>query len=278
MLLRSHLLVVSVVAVSSWTITAAAQDAPVDGPRELKLAPLPSDGVEKAPPPPREVRDGAPRLGLTEGPFGLAGGTMWAAAVGGGTSAGKGQSYGEGGVLVGGAPIDRLTLHVFGGRTSDGRWAPDATAHVTFLGSTRDGYALGALARYKLEGFSEAGGEVELGLTGGLRTRRFYLDVNAIFGAGLEEEEGGEMDGELKLRTGIAATDALRVGIDGRARKRMNGSRTLAGNKTWDALGGPQISLALGSLYCAVQGGATTVSIADGVGVFGLATVGATVP
>lgn len=249
-----------------------------DGPRaELRLQPLAPDAIEAPASTPRDVRDESPRIGLTDSPFGLRGGSMWAAATGGGTAA-KGQSLGEGGVLVGGAPIDRLSIYAFGGRTADGRWAPSATLHLTYLGSLKEGYALGVLGRYKAEGFTEAGGEIELGLTGGLRTRRFYLDANAIFGTGLEEEEGGEMDGEVKVRTGLAATESLRLGLDGRFRKRVNGDRLLAGGRTWDALGGPQATFGTGSFFAAIQGGPSTVGVANGVGLFGLATVGGTMP
>ena len=148
------------------------------------------------------------------------------------------------------------------------------TAHYRLVGSLEEGAALGALAQYKTEGFTKAGGEAELGLTGGIRSRRgFTLDINLVAGLGVEEQEVGEMDAEGKVRIGYDVLEALRLGAEGQLRRRVASERALAGGRKWDAVAGPQVLTRLGQVSVAATGGVTTVSVVSGVGAFGLVSV-----
>lgn len=246
-------------------------DEPITPARTLRLQPLPGDQVDKAPVPDNDLKSAFPRYAFVESPWGFDKPGMFAALAAGGVTA-KGQSESQGGLRLGGA-FDRLTVHALLGRGLDQRWSPTATAHVRLLGSPQGTYALGLMGQYKAEGFTEAGGEAELGVTFGLRHQRFYLEANALAGAGLEEEEGGEVDAEGKLRVGFRALDLLRVGAEGQFRQRVSGDRRLPGNKTNDWTAGPQAIFASGPLFAAVTGGAT--SQLGQTGSFGVLTVGA---
>ena len=249
--------VVTVLLVTSAVF--AQEDA--TQPRKLQLQPLaPVDAADRRDPigaaTSNDLKSAFPRYAFVESPWGFDKPGMFAALAAGGVTA-KGQSESQGGLRVGGA-FDRLTVHALLGRGLDQRWSPTATAHVRLLGSPQGTYALGLMGQYKAEGFTEAGGEAELGVTFGLRQQRFYLEANALAGAGLEEEEGGEVDAEGKLRLGFRALDILRVGAEGQFRQRVSGDRRLPGNKTNDWTGGPQAIFASGPLFAALTGGATS--------------------
>ena len=141
------------------------------------------------------------------------------------------------------------------------------------LGSLEERFALGLLAQYKAEGFSELGGEAEVGVTMGGRLGRFSAMSNLVVGAGVEQEEVGELDGEAKLRVGYDVVGPLRLGAEGQVRRRFAGEHRLAGGRQWDALGGPQVMLLAGPVAVSLSGGATTNGVAAGVGTFGMATV-----
>lgn len=261
----------SVVATLVFPAFAAAQETP-DAPRTLTLQPLPPDAAERAAKAPSDTRDEAPRHAFVESPFNLASGVMMAALTGTGTAA-KGANAGEGGVRIGGSPVSRLVVHGLVGRGTDGKWAPTATAHYRFFGSLADGYALGALAQYKTVGFTEAGGEAEIGVTGGLRRKHFYLDANVVAGVGVEAGEVGELDGEGKLRLGFELDETFRFGVEGQIRDRLAGDKPLPNHRAFDVLGGPQILASWGRFVFAATGGATTMNVAQGVGGFGTLTL-----
>ena len=261
------------VALLAFAAPAAAQDAP-DAPRTLALQPLPPDSVEAAPKAKTDARDEAPRNAYVESPFSLGSGVMMAALTGTGTVA-KNGNVGEGGVRLGGSPVDRLVIHGLIGRGADGKWAPTATVHFRFLGSLAEGYALGALAQYKTQGFTEAGGEAEIGFTGGIRRAHFYLDANVLAGVGVDAGEVGELDGEGKLRLGYELNETFRFGVEGQFRDRLAGDHLLAGNRKYDVLGGPQLLAALGRFVLGATGGVTTVNVAQGAGGFGVLTLSA---
>ena len=157
---------------SAICLPVFADDAPAAA-RTLRLLPLTPDAVEKAPVPENDLKSAFPRYAFVESPWGFDKPGMFAALAAGGVTA-KGQSESQGGLRVGGA-FDRLTVHALLGRGLDQRWSPTATAHVRLLGSPQGTYALGLMGQYKAEGFTEAGGEAELGVTFGLRQQRFYL-------------------------------------------------------------------------------------------------------
>jgi hypothetical protein len=259
--------------------SALAQQAPDDGaPRpQLRLQPLGEQGGkpdEAMAPATRDARDEAPRMGLVESAYGMRSGTFFAGLTGTGTSA-KSENAAEGGVRVGLSPLPRLTLHGLIGRDAAGRFSPVVTGHDRLLGSLDEGFALGVLGQYKAEGFSELGGEAEVGLTSALRSGRFSMMGNLVAGLGVEEEEVGEMDAELKLRVGYDLGDSFRVGAEGQVRNRLAGDNLLAGGRKWDALGGPQLMWLGGPIALAMSFGPTTVGVKDGVGTYGMVTLAA---
>lgn len=259
--------------VTSVSAAAVADDSQDPGTRVLRLQPLPpADGAKEEVQRDNDLKTAFPRYAFVESPWGFDRTGMFAALAAGAVSA-KGQSESQGGLRLGGS-FDRLTVHALLGRGLDQRWSPTATAHVRLIGSAQGTYALGLVGQYKAEGFTEAGGEAEFGVTFGLRHRRFYLEANAMAGAGLEEAEGGEMDAEGKLRVGLRALETLRVGAEGQFRQRLAGDRRLPGNKTNDWTVGPQLIFATGPVFAAVTGGAT--SQLGQTGAFGVLTVGAT--
>lgn len=243
------------------------------------------------PPRPAEVRQTTPaataagspidqtlRIGLVESPYGLPRGFIGVAALGTVTSSKDSGTPTDGGVLVSGAPIERLTLGAYLNKDTQGNFAPMIGGHVRWLGSLDRGFAFGSLAQYKAEGFSEWGGELEVGLTFGARLRRWSLDSNVIAGFGLEEKDAGEADAECKLRTGFDITEGLRLGLAGQGRQRLAGDRKLAGDKTWDAKGGPQIALSWHQFVASATAGPTTQYVAEGVGFFAMLGVGGISP
>lgn len=147
------------------------------------------------------------------------------------------------------------------------------TGTFRLLGSLTEGYALGVLAQYKAEGFDELGGEAEVGFTGAARAGRFTVMGNLVAGMGLEEKEGGEVDGEAKVRVGYDVVDTLRLGAEGQVRTRLAGDVTLPGGRRADVIGGPQLLLRAGPLAIAIAGGPTTVGVPSGVAGYGMLTV-----
>jgi len=222
--------------------------------------------------------DEAQRLSFVENAYGSAPRTIFAGVSG--LAISSSEERAQVGVLIGGSPLKRLTIHGLVGRDGKGHFAPWLAAQYAFLGGLKERYALGALAQYKTEGFTEAGGELELGALFSLRPGRFHLDVGALFGVGLEEEEAeregeeeGEADVEGKLRFGYNVLEPLRVGVVGRFRQRVVGERSLAGGKGWDFIGGGEVVASLGPCAISASGGPTTLGVADGVGAYGMLSV-----
>ena len=227
-----------------------------------------------APIPRRDARDEAPRLGLVESPYGLAPGAFMAGLTGTTTSK-QSENHTEGGVRLGVSPLSRLTVHGLVGRDDKGHFSPVLTANVRLLGGLSEGYAIGLLAQYKAEGFAELGGEAEIGALAAMRAGRLSLMGNLVAGVGVEEEEVGEMDGEVKARIGYDVASFFRVGAEGQFRRRLAGDRSLAGGRKMDALGGPQLTWLAGPVALALAGGPTTVGVAQGSGAYGMLTVAA---
>ncbi len=209
---------------------------------------------------------------LLENSFGTKGSIAFAGITGTGVTGASTQSS-QGGIILGGAPIDRLTVHGFVGRDDAGHLAPSVTLHLRFLGDYKRGYALGTLARYKTEGFADAHGESELGLTAALRRGRLHLDTNIVGGLGVEESELGEVDGELRFRIGYDVFSNFRLGSLWQYRKRLAGDRALAGGRTWDTLGGGAVSAWYDRFLVSINGGPSTVGVATGVAAYGMVTV-----
>lgn len=276
--MKHRLAALAAASVLCTSMHAFAQQPPADEPRpQLTLQPLPPlDTDDKARPAEgsvRDLRDEAPRLNLVESPYGLSRWAAFAALTGSGVSA-RSANEAEGGVRLGLSPLNGLSLHGYVGRDSKGTLAPTFTGHYRIIGSLEQGYAIGALAQYKTEGFTEAGGEAEIGGTFGLRTGKLSLTGNLVAGIGVEDEEVGELDGETKLRFAYAINDTLSVGAEGQGRSRLAGDRRLAGNRTFDVLGGPMMMVTSGPLVVMASGGPSTVGVPTGVGAYGMLTIG----
>lgn len=255
----------------TWASTAQAQNPP---PWQFSADAIPSETKPVPTPVARDPWTQLPRLGFTESPFGMPANAGFVALSGLGTSA-KSTNEAEGGVRVGFAPLSRLTIHGFAGRDGQGRFSPSAALHLRLLGDGARGGALGLLGQYKAEGFSELGGEAEIGLTAGWKGARWTLAANAIVGVGVEEKEEGEVDGELKARAGYDLGGGFRLGAEGQARRRFAGPNSLAGGRTWDALGGPMLAWQGEPMTVAMSFGPSTTGVAQGVGAYGMLTVAA---
>lgn len=222
-------------------------------------------------------REQVPRLGLVDTAHGLPAGVGFVALSGQGTSA-RSENAAEGGVRLGLAPVSRLTIHGYAGRNARGELAPELAAQVRLLGGIERGGSLGVMAQYKAEGFSELGGELEVGVLGSLRRGGWNLTGNVVLGAGLEEEEEGEMDGEIKVRVTRELGSGARVGVEGQGRRRLGGPNRLAGGRDQDVLGGALLGWGGGPLVLSLSFGPSTRGVASGVGAYGLLVVAATVP
>ncbi len=225
-----------------------------------------------APSSPRAL-DEVPRIGVVESAFGSRARTVFVGAEG--LFSSNSSHSTQGGMLLGGSPLPRLTLYGMFGRDAEGRFSPSATAQYAFLGAEGAQHALAGLVQYKAEGFTEAGGELELGVLTGLHRSRWLLNVGAVAGFGLEEEEEGEVDAEGKLRVAYDVLDSVRVGILARFRERLAGERRLPGDRNWDFIGGPEVAGTFGPFMLSASGGPTTFGVADGVGAYGMLTLAA---
>jgi hypothetical protein len=165
-----------------------------------------------------------------------------------------------------GSPIDRLTLVVDAPRDVYllDRFAPSAAAIVRILGNGVDGFSLGALAKYKVEGFgTDKNGDTESEIEGGILLSYvkygFHADLNAITGFGLTDD--GEIDSEGRLRLGYDVMKLVRVGADGQFRYRLAGSTRLLNGALWDFAAGPQILIGTSHFFGALTGGPTTMGL-----------------
>jgi hypothetical protein len=221
------------------------------------------------------VPDRVPVLALTATAFGGAARRYGAAAVATATSALSGATRAEsqwgGGVRLWGAPWERVTISAEAMRRDTGELAPSLALQVRLAGSPTGAWAFGAMGRYKAEGFAEVEGEVELGLLASLAARGWHCDLNVVAGRGFEAQE---TDGEALLRTGYDVLPSLQLGIEGRYRARLTGDASLAGGKSWDLVGGPEVIASLDRFFGVLMAGPTTVGVVDGVGVAGLVSIG----
>lgn len=221
----------------------------------------------------RTAQDNAPVVLLTHLARGSSKGRYGASAIGSATFAVSGDVDSEsefgGGLRLWGAPIDRVTLLAEGLRSDTGELAPAFTLQVRILENQT--WAFGALGRYKAEGFAEIEGELEAGLLGSYAAGGLYLDLNAVAGRGIEEDE---TDGELSFRGACEAFGPVRVGVEGRARYRLAGARDLSNGRPWDAVGGAQLTASFDQFYVGALTGPTTVGVANGVGWSSMLTFG----
>ncbi len=267
MRIRSRL-VASACSVVLLAASPAGAQSPSDAPSDREGTP--------------DARGSSPIVAYTYAAAGAAGHTMGAQTYGlalGGRGAGRGAMLG-GGVTIWGAPVDRLTLVGDASRDGFGQFAPSATAIVRVLGRADDGFSLGLLGKFKVDGFAvgpngEMESEIESGLLLSYARTGWHADLNAIGGVGTGDD--GEVDAEGRLRLGRDLGDLARVGVDGQMRYRLHGDTPLLGGRTWDFAGGPQLLVGRRPFYAALTGGPATMGIARGVGWSGVITVGGTI-
>jgi hypothetical protein len=234
-----------------------------------------------APAGPRDVKTEVPITAFAYSATGAPEKTVGAYGYGLGL-AGSGQRFtAGGGVTAWGSPVDRLTLVADALRDVYllDHFAPSFAAVVRLLGKADDGFSLGALAKYKVEGFgTDANGDLESEIEGGLLLtyahRQLHFDLNTITGFGLTED--GEIDTEARLRLGYDVGPMVRVGVDAQGRWRLAGTQNLPGNRTWDFAGGPQVVVGGKSFFGSLTTGPTTMGLTtpDIVGWTAMASVG----
>jgi hypothetical protein len=185
-----------------------------------------------------------------------------------------------GGGAIWGSPARRLTLVVDGQRNLSRDFSPSAAAILHFYGDRAEGLSLGALGKFKIDGFAggpdrdEIESEVELGALVSYRHASWYVDANAIAGRGMGDD--GEMDAEGRLRFGSSLGSYARLGFDGQVRARVAGPRLLPNGRTWDFAAGPQAIFAMDRWYGSVTAGpATTGLVSSSVGWLAMLSVGA---
>jgi hypothetical protein len=276
---RGAALAFSAAAFIAWSPNAAAADP--SRPQDSLRA---SAGT-------KDVRDEIPNLVYAYSAHGVTAGTFGAQAYGLGLVGPTGSYYAPtvpasppmagGGVSAWWSPFDRLTLIGDGARNIFGNFSPSAAAVVRLFGRPGDGFSLGWLGKYKVDGFAggpladEFESEIETGVLVSYARRGFHFDLNAIGGRGIGPD--GEMDAEGRLRIGYDLFSYLRLGFDSQARFRVAGVNKLVGDRTWDFAGGPQILFAHKPFFAALTAGPTSMNIARNIGWTAVITLGVTV-
>lgn len=227
---------------------------------------------------PADARQTTPVLGYGQSAFGAAARSAGALGYAGlmygqpNPTGETGKLLPQGGARIWGSPIERLTILLEVDRRDFGTASPSATLAVRLFGSREKGWAVGAAATYRAEGFAHIVGEMEGSLLVSFARRGFYADLNGVFGAAFAEKEA---DAEVKVRLGYDVTSWMRVGADSRFRMRVGGGKYLAGGRSYDAIGGPEVVFGYKNFFAAIQGGPSTVGVAQGFGWGGTTTVGA---
>jgi hypothetical protein len=228
----------------------------------------------------KDVRREIPILAYTYAAHGVSAKTIGVQAYGLGLVA-----RGQDGALGGGgavwlSPIDRLTLVMDGQRNVARDFSPSAAAVVRLFGDGREGFTLGALGKFKIDGFGkgpngdEVESELEMGALLSFAEAGWHVDANGIAGRGIGDE--GEMDAEGRLRLGRDIGSWVRVGLDGQARARGAGPMTLANGRTWDFAAGAQVLAYSGPLFGSLTTGPTTTGlVTNNVGFTAMLSVGA---
>jgi hypothetical protein len=195
-------------------------------------------------------------------------------------ASGQDAVVGGGGALWG-SPVDRLTIIVDGQRNVSRDFAPSAAAIVRLYGNGREGLTIGALGKFKIDGFGKGPGgdevesELEFGALLSFASAGFHLDGNAIGGRGLGDD--GEVDTEGRLRFGYDLGDWVRLGLDNQVRVRVSGPLNLPNGRSWDFASGMQLLGYSGNFFGALTAGPTTMGlVSKNVGYTALLSIGGT--
>ena len=213
----------------------------------------------------KDVKNEVPIIAYAYQAYGASKGTVGAQAYGLGLGATGQRGIVGGGISVWGSPIDRLTLIGDAQRNVFGNFSPSAAVVFRLLGTPGDGWSLGALGKFKVDGFAggptknEIESEIELGLLASYVRDGWHLDMNAIAGRGTGDD--GETDAEGRLRIGKDVARLVRLGIDGQARVRLSGPKYLPNGQIWDFAAGPQIMIGSKAFFGALTGGPATMGL-----------------
>jgi hypothetical protein len=85
------------------------------------------------------------------------------------------------------------------------------------------------------------------------------LDLTVIAGRGLGDD--GETDTETRLRIGHDLGALVWLGVDGQARLRVSGPRSLPNGRSWDFTAGPQLLLGSGGFFAVLSAGPATAGL-----------------
>ena len=224
-----------------------------------------------------DVKGEIPNAAYAYSAYGATAGKVGVQAYGMGLGGRAQRATLGGGGAVWGSPIDRLTLVADGSRDATGNFAPSAAAIVRLLGNANDGFSLGVLGKFKVEGFGTGpGGETESEIEGGLLLSYakygWHMDLNAITGFGTGDD--GEIDAEGRLRANHDVGRFVRVGIDGQARYRLAGDTRLPGNRAGDFVAGPQVLVGSSTFFGSLTGGVATMGVVNQVGWTSIVAIG----
>ncbi|HEX5101664.1 MAG TPA: hypothetical protein VFV94_19265 [Polyangiaceae bacterium] len=228
-------------------------------------------GGEKTKEKPRDAKSEVPITAYAYDAKGAPEKTVGAYGYGLGLAAsGQDTSLG-GGVTAWGSPIDRLTIVGDAPRDVSGRFTPSLALIGRLLGGEAAGWALGALGKWKAEGFGVGphGDEIESEIEGGFLVSfddsGWHLDTNAL--AGFGTGPAGEADAEGRLRLGYDVSRLVWLGVDGQARVRLAGPKYLPNGRIWDFAAGPQVSVGTKHFFGAFTAGPATMGlVSDNVG------------
>ena len=263
---RRGLLACALALVTTAVAGSAHADPPNDAPPAGTVA--------------RDVKSEIPIVAYTYQAYGASAGGYGAQLTGLGLAATGQRAIGGGGATVWGAPIERLTIVADAQRNFFGNFSPSAAVVFRLLGTPGDGFSLGALGKFKVDGFAggpskdEIESEIELGVLASYVRAGWHFDANAIAGRGTGDD--GETDAEARLRIGRDLGQWVRVGVDGQARVRLAGPKYLPNGQIWDFAAGPQIVIGSKRFYGALTGGPATMGLlSPNVGWTIVASIGA---
>jgi hypothetical protein len=236
-------------------------------------------GADKTAKEPRDAKCEAPIVAFAYDAKGAPEKTGGAYGYGLGLAASGQDTSVGGGVTVWGSPIDRITLIGDAPQDVSGRFTPSVAAIGRMLGGAKEHYSLGALGKWKAEGFGvgphgdEIESEIEGGLLFSLDQAGFHLDSNALAGVGTGP--AGEADAEARLRFGYDVHRLVWLGVDGQARLRLAGPKYLPNGRIWDFAAGPQITVGQSHFFGAFTCGPATMGlVSDTVGVTAVLSAG----
>lgn len=166
--------------------------------------------------------------------------------------------------VVEAALANRVALRV-GADYVSGVDAPSLSAGLRFgvLRQELNGFDLGVSVTYRTLGFTESGGDVELGLLASRRWGRLGVFANFIYGQGITTVQ---RDAQVRAAAQYSITERLRAGIDGRCRFNLGQNGQAADRQAlqlatdFDLLVGPAVSYAIGPVALLLNAGVHTIT------------------